>query len=325
MIISLTNQKGGVGKTTIAINMASYIASKDRRVLVVDADPQGRIMQWQSISAHNTFDLIHHPLDTLHTDINELSEGYEHIIIDAPPSNSDITLSALLISNLAIVPIEPSPLSIWASTEIVSLIEHAKKYNGQLEGRLLISRRVVGTVIGRGVREALESYGLALTQTEICQRSDFVKSLIQGLSVLRYAPSSEAAKEIRSLCDEINFDISYSKDFLTEIRGDIGEYKIRVKERRYHPRRVPLAVVDFVIQGRAYRGFIRNLSAGGAFVETRESFSVGQGIRMTFLSSKDQKPIKVTGEIVRTGPGGIAVKFEVEDQDTMTKSLVDHI
>ena len=321
MIISLINHKGGVGKTTLAINIAFYITTKKQKILFIDADPQGKVLQWQAICDNNTFDVIHHPKDTLHADITELAKGYECIVIDAPPSNLDINLSILLTTKLAIIPIEPSPLSIWASEDTLSLIKDARRHNSQLEGHFLISRRVVGTAQGRDTREELNAIDMAVINTEICQRTDYVKSLKEGLSVLQYAPGSEAAKEISRLCEEIKFDASYSPSFLTDIRRNIDDYKVRVIEKKQHPRIVPFVAVDFAVQGRAYRGSIHNISAGGAFIETRESFEVGAEITMTFLSSKDRKPIKITGEIVRSGPQGIGVRFKVLQRDIINKAV----
>ncbi len=278
-------------------------------------------MQWQDICNNKNFDIVHHPVHTLHRDIIELAKNYNYIVIDGPPSNLDINLSILLVTKLAIIPIEPSPLSIWASKDTVSLLNDARRHNSRLEGRFLISRMVVGTVLGRDAREALNSSKMAVTKTEICQRTDFVRSLQQGLTVQQYAPNSEATKEIGRLCDEINFDTHSSPTFLADIRRDIDAYRVREVERRQHSRTVPLVAVDFAVQGRAYRGFIHNISVGGAFIETRESFTVGSKITMTFLSSRDQKPIKITGEIVRSGSQGIGVRFDVAQRDAMIKAV----
>ena len=317
MIINLSNIKGGVGKTTIAINMASYLTSEGSKVLLVDADPQGKVLQWQSMSDNGTFNVIHHPHDTLHLDIHDLSEGYKHTIIDAPPSICNITLSALLAANLVIVPIEPSPLSSWLSLEIVSLIKDAREHNRGLIGRFLMSRMVVGTLIGRDAKNNLDSFGMDLINTEICQRTDFVKAMLQGLSILEYSPKSEAAKEIRSLCREvlkkfgkINFDIPSTENLLAETKSIIDEFQVEVREKRYHPRETPLIVVYFVIQKRAYAGIIQNISRGGIFIETVELFSVGQELTMTFFYPEKQKHIKISGTIVRIDPKGIGVKFK---------------
>ncbi len=264
-----------------------------------------------------TFDVIHHPGDNLHVDIRKMSKGYQYVIIDAPPGISQVTYSILLSSNLAIVPVEPSPLSDWTGSTIVSLIKESQKYNDRLEGRLLVSRKVVGTAVGRRAREFLEAYGPGLLDAEICQRTDYVKSLIEGVSVMQYAAGREAAKEIKRLCDEIlsisktlDFQILYAKEVLSDIRRRIDEYRTGRPEKRFHPRKTPLIVVDFVVENRAYGGFIHNISDGGALIETRESFSAGQDITLTFTSPCNQRHIKLTGEIVRVDPEGIGVMFK---------------
>ncbi len=206
MIISFCNQKGGVGKTTLTINITSYIANrfkKKHKVLLIDADPQGSVLQWQSITDSTLFDVIHSPDDTLHKGIKKLSKKYSHIIIDAPPGAGDITLSILLSSEIVIIPVEPSALSIWSSSEIIDLINEAKKHNKKLKGYLLISRKITGTTPGKEAREALKTYGMPIFKTEISQRVAFVKALIEGKSVLEYKKSSAAANEIKALGREI--------------------------------------------------------------------------------------------------------------------------
>ena len=203
MIITLANQKGGVGKTTIAINLADSLALKKYKVLLIDADPQGSALQWQSIASSAPFEVRHRPTPKLSTEIKGLIRDFDHIVIDAPPAIGEITANILAISSLAIIPIGPSPLDIWSGKETVSLMHAAKKRNGILTGRLLISRIIPRTRIGKEAREALESYAVDVFETEIHQRIAYVEAMISGLSVLRFAPKSSAAKEMKSLCKEV--------------------------------------------------------------------------------------------------------------------------
>ncbi|EFK08905.1 CobQ/CobB/MinD/ParA nucleotide binding domain protein [delta proteobacterium NaphS2] len=203
MIISLVNQKGGVGKTTIAVNLAAALSEKGYSVILVDADPQGSVLQWQSILNNHPFDVKHCPSAALLGDRKSLAKKTHHVIIDAPPAIGEITQAALGISDLAIVPIAPSPLDIWSSKETISLFPETRKRNRRLEAKLLICRKIVGTRVGKQAREALETYGMALFESEICQRVAFVEAMISGQSVLAYAPHSEAANEIRQLSEEI--------------------------------------------------------------------------------------------------------------------------
>jgi chromosome partitioning protein len=203
MIISLINQKGGVGKTTAAVNLASGLAEYGHRILVVDTDPQGSVVQWQSIADGGEFEVLHLPSPQLKKDLKTPSRRYDHIVIDSPPAIEAITRAAIEVSNLAIIPIAPSPLDIWSSKETIALVKTLGKKYRKLIATILIYRKIPGTRLGKEAREAMRSYDLDIFSTEISQRIVFVEAMIAGLSVLKFAPNSIAADEIRSLCDEI--------------------------------------------------------------------------------------------------------------------------
>ena len=203
MIISLVNQKGGVGKTTIAINIGIGLARRNYKVGFLDTDPQGTASQWQSIEGNVGFEVRRHPSPVSPGDLTEADLNHGFLVVDTPPAIGEITQSALEISDLAIVPLAPSVLDIWSSRTTIGMIEEAKKVNPKLEGRLLVSRKIPRTRLGRDGREAIAALEMALFNTEISQRIVYVESLIAGVSVFQYAPKSEASQEIENLCEEI--------------------------------------------------------------------------------------------------------------------------
>jgi len=204
MIISLVNQKGGVGKTTLAINIGIGMARRNFKVGFLDTDPQGTASQWQSIEGNLAFEVKRHPSRVSSEDLMmEASQNHSLLFIDTPPAMGEITFSVLELSDLAIVPLAPSVLDIWSSRNTIQMIEEAKKVNPKLEGKLLVSRKIPRTRLGRDGREAIAALEMDVFKTEISQRIAYVESMIAGVSVFQYAPSSEASKEIENLCEEI--------------------------------------------------------------------------------------------------------------------------
>ena len=201
-VISILNQKGGCGKTTIAVNLSKGIAVKRYKVMLIDADPQGSILNWQSISGEHSFQITHYTRDDIHKVIPDI-KGYDYIVIDSPPGVLGVTKSILVSSDEVILPVGPSPLDLWSVNETISLIKEAQWVHQKLRGRILISKKIPNTRIGKEIRDALEGYGLKVMRSEISQRVSYVEAMIAGQSVLDYKPDSEAAKEIMDLTKEI--------------------------------------------------------------------------------------------------------------------------
>ncbi|WP_375705399.1 AAA family ATPase, partial [Bartonella sp. AA86SXKL] len=110
MIIGLLNQKGGVGKTTLSVNLAASFARTGARVLLIDVDPQGSALDWAAArEGASLFPVVGLPRATVHKEITQIGHNYDHIIIDGPPRVTDLARSALMASDFVLIPVQPSP------------------------------------------------------------------------------------------------------------------------------------------------------------------------------------------------------------------------
>jgi len=203
MIIGIVNQKGGTGKTTLAINLADAFARHAQRVLLVDADPQASVNRWHMVKNNARFDINTLRNEDLPNVVKTAAVHYDRIFVDTPPSVCEITEAIICLSDLVIVPIGPSPLDIWSSKDIVNMVRKARTAGRDFNVNLLIYRTIVGTRLSKAARSTLQGFGIALFGTQISQRVAFIESMIAGQSVLEYAPESAAAREIESLRREI--------------------------------------------------------------------------------------------------------------------------
>ncbi len=204
MIIGILNQKGGVGKTTLSVHIATALAQENKKVLMVDADPQASAMDWSaSREDEGLFPVIGLPKATIHKELKTLASNYDVVVIDGPPRSYDVSRSAIMASDIILIPIQPSPYDVWAAKEIVELINEATSFKENLKSAFVINRKIVNTAIGRDVKEALVEYNLPVLKTAICQRVVFAESAAAGKTVLENEPASLAAKEINSLIEDI--------------------------------------------------------------------------------------------------------------------------
>ena len=203
-VIAILNQKGGVGKTTIAVHLATALARKNFKVLLLDADPQGSALDWSAARKDPpAFSVAGLPKASLHKELPALAANYQYVVIDGPPRVYDVARSAIMASDLVIVPVQPSPYDVWAAKEIIDLLEEASVYKPSLKKVFVINRKIANTAIGRDVVEALRDYSLPVLRNSLCQRVPFAESATQGLTVYELDPDMLASREMTALADEI--------------------------------------------------------------------------------------------------------------------------
>ena len=137
-----------------------------------------------------------------HRDLPTIAADYQHCIIDTPPRVSALARSAILASDLVIVPVQPSSYDVWAAGETVQLIQEAQQFKPDIKAVFIINRRITGTAIGKEIEGALAEMPFPILKTVIAQRVAFAESSA-GYTVIESSVNSAAANEIKALSKEV--------------------------------------------------------------------------------------------------------------------------
>ena len=207
-VISVIQEKGGTGKSTIATNLAG-MASKRRRVALIDCDmPQGTSQSWASIRMGNKPENLTARTAASYKDlvmlVGELEPDHDLIVIDSPPRIAESTKAALILSTLTLIPLGASAAEIWATADLLNTIEAAKAVKGKVDARILWNRFRASTNSAKELSESVRTeLDLRQLETKIGYRVAYSEALARGMTALEWN-DRQAQTEMLLLGAELN-------------------------------------------------------------------------------------------------------------------------
>ena len=207
-IIAVAGRKGGVGKSTIAGNLAAEFAAMKRSVRVLDADPQHSLVAWAEQGdgmLARAVEKVEGGAAALRARARQAEKDADIVLIDTPPGAPEIAYEAAMAADLMLLPCGPSPLDLFALKEALSLSlkARAERRSKKPRIRFVPSKVLMSTNLGRGLASSLKDMGKKVLPP-IGQRIVVAEAVSSGLTVAEFAPNSAAHEEFRELARAVD-------------------------------------------------------------------------------------------------------------------------
>ncbi|MEM7733838.1 MAG: ParA family partition ATPase [Pseudomonadota bacterium] len=201
-IISVAQQKGGAGKTTLVCNLATAFLAEGKSVALIDTDPQGSLSKWLDIreGSMGMDDNLHFATATAYG-ISRAIRGVRSadiVLIDTPPKADSDIRQVLRESDLILIPVSASQADVWATHDIIDLADRAGKST-----HIVMNRLRTGTRVGDDVQKSVSDLNATTLQTTLANRVVYAEAMGRGLGAMEVKRSSVAADEVRALACEV--------------------------------------------------------------------------------------------------------------------------
>jgi len=202
--ITIAQQKGGAGKTTLAVHLALAWAGAGKRVAMLDIDPQASLSAWHRQReerygpAANGLDFAAGAGWRVAGEVERRLRDHDIVLIDSPPHAETEARIAIRAGQLVLIPVQPSPMDIWATRPILDLARAER-----VPALLVLNRVPPRANLTQAMLEPLAELGAPIAESRIGNRVALATALAEGRGITEVSGSSRAAEEIAALAEEV--------------------------------------------------------------------------------------------------------------------------